>query len=83
MRAGFYKDHKDVGDRTVGDPGFAAGDAITRLMFLGLAAHRLRIGACIGFGEAKTADPFASREIWQIFSALFLAAIGVDRVHHE
>src|ERR1019366_10143041 len=31
----------------------------------------------------KTADPLARAEFWQIFAALSLAAIGVDRVHHE
>ena len=83
MHARFGEDHEDVGERTIGDPGFGAGEPVSILGWLCLAAHRLRIGARVWFGEAKTADPFAGGQSWQIFAALSLAAIGVDRVHNE
>ena len=37
----------------------------------------------VGLGEAEAADHLAGREFRQIFAALRLAAIGIDRVHHQ
>ena len=37
----------------------------------------------IGLGEAEAADHFAGREFRQIFAALRLAAVGIDRMHHQ
>ena len=76
-------DHRDVGDRRVGDPHFGAGEAIAAGDFFGARHHRAGIGAVIGLGEAEAADEFAGRELRQIFAPLRLAAVGVDRVHHQ
>ena len=37
----------------------------------------------VGLGQAEAADPFAGRELRQIFLPLLLRAVGIDRVHHE
>jgi hypothetical protein len=37
----------------------------------------------VGLGEAEAADEFAGGELGQLFAALRLAAIGIDRVHDQ
>ena len=37
----------------------------------------------IGFGETEAADPFARRELGQIFRPLFIRAEGEDRMHDQ
>ena len=37
----------------------------------------------VGFGQSETANPFASGEFGQVFLALGLRAIVMDRVHHQ
>ena len=51
--------------------------------FLGARHHRARIGAVIGLGQAEAAEQFAGRHLRQIFAALRLGAIGIDRLHGE
>ena len=41
------------------------------------------IGAGIRLGQAEAADEFARGELGQVFPALLLGAIGVDRIHDE
>ena len=41
------------------------------------------IGAVVRLGQAEAADPLAGRELRQVFPALRLRAIRVDREHHE
>jgi hypothetical protein len=83
MRARFCPDHEYVGNRTIGDPGFGAGEPVALLGLFRFAAHRLRVGTRIWFGEAKAADPFSRGKPWQILAALSRAAIGIDCMHHE
>ena len=45
--------------------------------------HATRIGAVVGFGEAEATEPLAGSQLGQVFTALFFAAEGVDRVHHQ
>ena len=37
----------------------------------------------IRFGQAEAADPFAGRQLRQVFHALLFGAVGVDRVHDQ
>ena len=50
---------------------------------LGAGAHAAGIGAGVGLGQAEAADPFAGRELGQIFLPLLLGAVGIDRIHDE
>ena len=83
MRGRFRPNHKHVGDRGVGNPHLAAGDPIAVGNLLGAGLHPAGIGTGIGFRQAEAADPFAGSELGQIFLALVLVAIGVDRIHHQ
>ena len=83
MGFGLRPDDEDIGDRRVGDPHFRAGEAVAALGFLGAGLHARRVRTRIGFGQAETADPLARGQLRQVFLALLLRAIGVDRIHHE
>ena len=83
MRVGLRPDDEDVGDRGVGDPHLRAGKAIAAGDLFGPRPHTAGIGAGIGLGEAEAADPFAGRELRQIFLPLLLGAVGMDRIHDE
>ena len=37
----------------------------------------------VGLGQAEAADDLAGRELRQIFAALRLGAVGIDRIHHQ
>ena len=75
--------HEHVGDRRVGNPHLRAGQPIAVGHLLGAGLHAAGIGAGIGLGEAEAADPFAGGEFRQVFLALVLVAIGIDRMHHQ
>ncbi len=83
MRGGLGPHHEDVGDRGVGNPHLAAGQSVAVGDFLGAGLHAVGIGAGIRLGQAEAADPLAGGELGQVFLALVLVAIGVDRVHHQ
>ena len=83
MRGRFRPDDEHVGDRRVGNPHLRAGETIAVRHLFGARLHAARIGAGIRLGEAETADPFAGRELRQIFLALLLGAVGIDRIHHQ
>ena len=50
---------------------------------LGARRHRAGIGAVVGLGQAETAEQLGGRHPGQVFAALRLAAVGVDRLHGE
>ena len=50
---------------------------------LGARHHRARIGAEVRLGQAEAADQLGLGELGQILLLLRLAAVGVDRVHHQ
>ena len=83
MRVGLRPDDEHVGDRRIGDPHLGAGEDVAALHLLGPGAHPAGVGAGVGLGQAEAADPFAGRQLGQIFLPLLLGAVGVDRVHHE
>ncbi len=83
MGGGLGPDHENVGDRRIGDPHLAAGDPVAVRDLLGAGLHAAGIGTGIRLGQAEAADPLAGRELRQVFLALVLVAIGVDRVHHQ
>ena len=83
MRVGLRPDHEDVGDRRVADPRLGARDDIAAVDLARARRHAAGVGAGIGLGQAKTADPLAARQLRQIFPLLRLRAIGMDRVHHQ
>ena len=56
---------------------------IAALDLLRAGAHSAGVGAGVGLGQAEAADQLALGEAGEIFLALLLAAVGVDRVHHE
>ncbi len=75
--------HRDVGDRGVRDPHLVAGQPVAVGDLLGPRRHRAGVGAVVGLGQAEAAEHFAGRELRQIFAALRLGAVGIDRVHHQ
>src|SRR3546814_4268800 len=83
VRVGFRPDDEDVGDRRIGDPHLCAFEAIAAFDLLGARTHARGVAARVGFGQAETADQFAAGKTGQEALFLLLAAIGVDRVHHE
>ena len=83
MRGRFRPHHEDVGDRCVRNPHLGAGQPIAVGYFLGAGLHAAGIGTGVRLGQAEAADPFARGELGQIFLALVLVAIGIDRVHHQ
>ena len=76
-------DDEDVGDRRVRDPGLGAGQPIAAVDLLGAGLHAGGIGAGIRLGQAEAADESPAGEFRQIFLALLLGAVGVDRIHHQ
>ncbi len=83
MRSRFRPHHEHVGDRRVGNPHLGAGQPIAVGDLLGAGLHAAGIGAGVRLGQAEAADPLAGGELGQVFLALVLVAIGVDRVHHQ
>ena len=84
MRAVELRPHDgDVGDRRIGDPGLGAGQPIAARHLLGARHHRAGIGAVVGLGQPEAAEQFAGRHLRQIFAALRLGAVGIDRLHGE
>ena len=75
--------HRHIGDRGVGDPGLGAVELEAAGDFLRARRHGTRIGAVIGLGQAEAADQLGAGELGQIFAPLRLAAVGVDRIHHQ
>ena len=76
-------DHENIGNRRIGDPHLRALEHIAAVDRRGARDHAARVGAVVGLGQAKAANPLAGREFGQVFLALGLAAVGVDRVHHQ
>ncbi len=74
---------ENVGDRRIGDPHLRALEAIAALDLFGARAHSGGVAPRIGFGEPETADQLARREAGEKTLLLLVAAIGVDRMHHE
>ena len=83
MLGRFRPHHEHVGDRRVGNPHLGAGQPVAVGGLLGAGLHAAGIGAGIRLGQAEAADPLAGGELGQVFLALVLVAIGVDRVHHQ
>ncbi len=83
IRIVFGPDDEDVGDGTVGDPGLGAGDLKAAVHLLRPRDHASGVGAVPGFGQAKTADPFAGRELRQELLLLGFGAEFIDGHHDE
>ncbi|OIQ68862.1 hypothetical protein GALL_495410 [mine drainage metagenome] len=79
----FRPHHEHVGDRRVGNPHLGTGQPVAVGRLLGASLHAAGIGPGIRLGQTETADPFAGGELRQIFLALVLVAIRVDRVHDQ
>ncbi|VTQ56890.1 Uncharacterised protein [Stenotrophomonas maltophilia] len=80
---GLRPDDGQVGHRAAGDPHLAAADAPVIAVAHRTGLHAGRIGTAVRFSQAETADQFAACHRRQPLLALFLAAIGVDRVHAQ
>ena len=80
---GFCPDYKDIRDGGIADPHLRPADHIAVGCLFGCGFHARRITACIGFGQAKTTNQSSCRQTGQVFLALDVAAIGVDRVHDQ
>ena len=79
----FRPHHRDMRNRRVGDPGLGAVELVAAGHFFRARDHRAGIGTVIGFSQPEAADGFAGRELRQIFAALRLGAVGIDRIHHQ
>ena len=83
MRFRLGPNDEDVGDGRVGDPHLRAGQAVAAVGLDRAGAHAAGVGAGIGLGQAEAADEGAAGESREIFLALLLRAVSVDRVHDE
>jgi hypothetical protein len=72
-----------IGDRSVGDPHFRAGQQETAVSLARARDHRPWVGSVVGFGQAETADPLAGGELGKVLALLRLATELVDGNHHE
>src|SRR6478672_11524237 len=75
--------HGDVGDRAVGDPHLRAVEHPVRPVTHRAGAHRAGIGSGVGLSQAEAPNCFARSHVGQPALFLFLAAVGVDRIHGE
>uniref|UniRef100_A0A0N4Z3S3 LigA n=1 Tax=Parastrongyloides trichosuri TaxID=131310 RepID=A0A0N4Z3S3_PARTI len=76
-------DDGQVGDGRVGDPVFAAVQAIAAVDRHRRGLHRGRVRPPVGLGQAETADQFARRHLGQELRLLLFRAISKNRVDHE
>ncbi len=76
-------DHENIGDRAVGDPHLAAGQAIAAVDLFRPGDHRARVGAVVRLGEAEAADVFAAGQLGQVLLPGRLVAELEDRHHHQ
>ncbi len=83
MRCRLGPDHKHIGNRRVGNPHLGTADAITAINLVGARFHASRIGTRIRFGQTETANQLARNQTRQIFLALLIRTVGVNRIHHE
>ena len=83
MRLGLGPDHEHVGNGGVRDPHFGPVQHIAAVCLCRARLHTRRVRACIGLGQAETANPFAGRQFGQVFLLLRLGPIGLDRIHHQ
>ena len=75
--------HAHIGNRAVGDPHLAAVQRPAAVHLAGASFHAGRVGAGIRLGQAKAAHPLAGGQLGQVFVALGIGAVGVNRVHHQ
>ena len=80
---GLGPDDEDVGNRRIGDPHLAAAEPIAAVHRAGAGGHRAGIGAVVRFRQPEAADPFAGRQLGQVFLLLRFGAELVDRHHHQ
>ena len=73
----------EVRNRRIGDPHLSAVQHIAAIDLLRARLHRAGVRAVVGLREPEAADPFAGCELGEVFLALRVRAIGVDRVHDE
>ncbi len=83
MGVGLGPDDEDIGDRRVRDPHLRSGQLVARRGLFGACFHRARIGPRVRFGQAETANQVARTQARQVFFALVLRAVGIDRVDHQ
>ena len=83
MRFGLGPDDKNISDWRVRDPHLGSIQHIAAIDLFRSGFHPGRIAARIRFGQAKTADPFTTRQLWQVLAPLLLRAIGIDRIDHQ
>ena len=76
-------DHEHLRDGRVGDPHLRAVQHEAAIHAFRAGFHAARIRPGIGLGQAEGADPFAAGEFGQVFLAVRLGAVGVDRPHDE
>ena len=81
--SGLGPDHRDIGNRAVGDPHFRAGQAVATIDFFRTGDHGARIGAMVGFGQAEAAHHLAAGKLGQVFLFLLFGAIRFDGVHYQ
>src|SRR6185312_137705 len=75
--------HHDVGDGGIADLHLGAIQHIAAIDFARPALHPAGIGAVVRLGQPEAADPFARRQLGEIFLPLPLGAEREDRVHHQ
>ena len=79
----FGPHHREIGDRRVRDPHLGAVQHVAVADALRARDHAARIGTVIGLGQTEAPNPLAGRKFRQIFLALRLSAVFVDRMHHQ
>ena len=83
--AGFVlgPNHGDIRKGGVGNPHFGTVQEVMISFVHKMRRHPAGVGPVVGFGQAKTAHPFAGGQFGKVFAALFFGTVFVDGVHHQ
>ena len=74
---------EDVGNRRIGDPHLRALEQVATIDFARASDHATGVRTEVGLGQAECPEEFAGGKPGQVFLALRLGAVGVDRIHGE
>ena len=76
-------DDEHISYRRIGDPHLGTVQLVASVHRFGAGDHTGGVAAVVRLGQAKAAHPFAGGQLGQVLLPLLLAAVLVDRVHHQ
>ena len=75
--------HRYLSEGSITDPHFSTVQYHMITGIFNIGEHAARVRSMIGFGKAKTAQPFTTSQFGQVFHFLLFAAIRIDRKHDQ